>query len=81
VCRRNTRGFEAARDEAGLSESLTFHKMRHAFVSIGAHRGVALNVLAEFYGGDLETMQRVYLHLYNREQAEEDYRKAMGGAS
>ena len=71
-----------ARREAGLPETLTFHSMRHAFASLAAHRGVPLNVLSAVLGhGDVGMTQKVYLHLYGREQAEEGFRQAMGGTS
>jgi integrase len=72
------RGFEAARDKAELSENLTFHKMRHAFASLAAHRGVPVSVLSEVLGhADVGITQRVYMHLYDREKAEESFRAAM----
>jgi integrase len=77
------RGFELARDKAKLPETLTFHDLRHAFASLAAHRGVPLTVLSEVLGhADTSITQRVYTHLYGREQAEEAFRAAMaGGAS
>jgi integrase len=77
------RGFEAARDKAGLPETLTFHSMRHAFASLAAHRGVPIQVLSAALGhGDVGITQKVYVHLYGRDQAEDAFRKAMsGGAS
>jgi site-specific recombinase XerD len=44
------RGFEAARNEAELPETPTFHKLRHAFASLAAHRGVTMNLLSEVMG-------------------------------
>ncbi len=72
------RGFEAARDLAGLPKELTFHDLRHAFASIAAHRGVPLNVLAEVMGHtNVGVTQKVYIHLYGRQEAEAAFRAAM----
>jgi integrase len=61
---------------------LTFHDLRHAFASLAAHRGVPIQVLSDVLGHrDISVTQKVYLHLYGREQAEDAFRKAMGGAS
>jgi integrase len=74
------RGFEAARDAAELPEHLTFHSLRHAFASLAAHRRVPVNVLSEVMGhSNVGGTQRLYMHLYNREQVEDDFRKAMAG--
>jgi integrase len=75
------RGFEAARDLAGLPETITFHDLRHAFASIAAHRGVPLNVLSEVMGHtNAGVTQKVYIHLYGRQEAEEAFRAAMARA-
>jgi integrase len=59
------RGFEAARDKAELPETLTFHKLRHAFASLAAHRGVTMNVLSEVMGhAHVGITQSIYMHLY-----------------
>lgn len=72
------RGFEAARDAAELPEHLTFHSLRHAFASYAAHRGVPINVLSEVMGhSHVGVTQKVYVHLYGREQAEDAFREAM----
>jgi integrase len=72
------RGFQAARDKAGLPEHLTFHSLRHAFASYAAHRGVPINVLSDVMGhSTMGVTQRVYVHLYDREQAEDAFRAAM----
>lgn len=75
------RGFEAARDAAELPKRLTFHSLRHAFASYAAHRGVPVNVLSQVMGhSNVGVTQRVYIHLYGREQVEDDFRRAMGRA-
>jgi integrase len=72
------RGFEAARDLAELPPEITFHFLRHAFASIAAHRGAPVNVLSAVMGhSTVSVTQRVYVHLYGREQAEDDFRRAM----
>ena len=74
------RGFQPARDLAELPETLTFHDLRHAFASYAAHRGVPVTHLSAFMGhSHVGVTQRVYVHLYGRDQAEEEFRKAMGG--
>ena len=75
------RGFEAARDDAGLPEELSFHSMRHAFASMAAHRGVPKQVLSEVMGhANVGITDRVYKHLYDRESAEDAFRSAMSRA-
>ena len=74
------RGFEAARDKAELPATLTFHKLRHAFASLAAHRGVPMSVLSEVMGhAHVGITQSIYMHLYGRDQAEESFRNAMTG--
>jgi integrase len=61
-----------------LSDELTFHDLRHAFASIAAHRGVPINVLSEVMGHtNVGVTQKVYVHLYGRQEAEEAFRAAM----
>lgn len=63
-----------------LPEHLTFHSLRHAFASYAAHRGVPISVLSEVMGhSNIGVTQRVYVHLYGREQAEDQFRTAMAG--
>ena len=72
------RGFEPARDLAGLPGSLTFHELRHAFASRAAHRGVPLNVLSEIMGhATIAVTSNVCVHLYGRAAAEDAFRVAM----
>ena len=74
------RGFETARDLAGIPATVTFHDLRHAFASIAAHRGVPVAVLSEVMGHrDVGVTQGVYMHLYNRDAAEDAFRAAMSG--
>ena len=63
---------------AELPETLTFHKLRHAFASLAAHRGVTMNVLSEVMGhAHVGITQSIYMHLYGRDQAEDSFRNAM----
>jgi integrase len=72
------RGFEPARDVAELPKSITFHDLRHAFASLAAHRGVPVTVLSEVMGhSHVGVTQKVYMHLFGREQAEDAFRAAM----
>jgi integrase len=74
------RAFERARDLAGLPPSLTFHDLRHAFASMAAHRNVPIQVLSAAMGhADTGVTTKVYWHLFNRESAEDAFRKAMSG--
>ncbi|MDQ2983100.1 MAG: site-specific integrase [Actinomycetota bacterium] len=75
------RGFEKARDLAGLSEHLTFHSLRHAFASVMIERGVSEFVLADLMGHtDPATTRRVYVHLFNRQRSDTQVREAMESA-
>jgi len=72
------RGFEAARDRAGLDESLSFHDMRHCFASRAISRGVQLQLLSEVLGhSDSSITSKVYAHVFSRVDAEAAFRKAM----
>ncbi len=72
------RGFEPARDLAELDSSLTFHDLRHAFASFAAHRGVPVKMLSEVLGhSDVGVTMKVYLHLFERGESEDAFRKAM----
>jgi integrase len=76
------RGFEAARDLAGLPSTLTFHDLRHGFASMAAHRGVPVQTLSTALGHrHVGITQSVYLHLYSRESAEDAFRSAMSGSA
>lgn len=74
------RGFEPARDLAGLPDTLTFHDLRHAFVSRAASRGVPLEFVAEIVGHTSTSHTEVYRHIYDRPAAEQAFRQAMGRA-
>jgi integrase len=76
------RAFERARDLAGLPSTLTFHDLRHAFASLAAHSGVPIHTVSAVLGHrDISVTQKVYLHLWDRESAEDAFRAAMNGGA
>jgi integrase len=76
------RAWEPVRKLAQLPDDVTFHDLRHAFASIAASRGVPVTVLSGVMGhSDVGVTQRVYIHLFGREHAEEAFRKAMAEAT
>jgi len=77
------RGFEAARDRAGLDGSLSFHDLRHAAASRLIHEGHSPVVVARLLGhSDPSMTLRVYAHCYEGATVEEQIRQALaGGAS
>jgi integrase len=76
------RGFEPARDLAGLPKELRLHDLRHAFASRCVAAGVPVNVLSMAMGhADVSITLKTYTHLYDRAGAEDAFRRAMGGAS
>ncbi|MBA3844183.1 MAG: tyrosine-type recombinase/integrase [Actinobacteria bacterium] len=74
------RGFEPARDLAGLPSSLTFHDLRHAAASrlIGA-RLDPVTVATVLGHEDPTVTLRVYAHLWDRERTDEAVRLAFAG--
>ena len=79
-----TRGFEPAREVAGLAglePKITFHDLRHAFASIMIERGTTSVDLAEIMGHrDSRTTESIYIHLFNRQRMEAKVRAAMQSA-
>ena len=74
------RGFEAARDVAGLSKGLTFHDLRHAAASRLIHEGHSPVVVAKILGtGSGHDAPRLLARL-REEQADEAIRRALAGA-
>ncbi len=72
------RGFEAARDQAGLEASLTFHDLRHAAISRLIAQGVPDVAIAEVVGHtNPEMIRRVYGHVFERERSDEQVRRAL----
>jgi integrase len=82
LCHRNAtmRGFEAARDEAGLDGSLTFHDLRHAAASRLIAAGLDDVMVADQIGhGDSRITRAVYAHVYDRREKMLAVRKALAG--
>lgn len=75
------RAWDRIRDEARLPETLTFHDLRHCFASLSARAGVDSRTLSEVMGHTHATVTARYTHLFDRPQAEENFRKALGGLS
>jgi integrase len=72
------RGFNAARDDAGLPEGLTFHDLRHAAASRLAAAGLDPVTVAAVLGHeDANVTLRVYAHLYDRRRSDEAVRAAL----
>jgi integrase len=72
------RGFNAARDEAGLPSSLTFHDLRHAAASRLIAAGLDPVTVAAVLGHeDPNVTLRVYAHLYDRRRSDEAVRSAL----
>jgi integrase len=75
------RGWEAARDAAGLPQ-MGFHQTRHCFASRAIAAGVPVQMLAEVLGHrDPSVTLKVYAHLFDRRRSEDAFRAAMGGVS
>lgn len=72
------RGFETARDEAGLPSFLTFHDLRHAAASRLIAAGLSPVTVAAVLGHeDPTTTMRVYAHMFDRQRTDESVRKAL----
>jgi integrase len=75
------RGFEAARDLAGLPSSLSFHSLRHAAASRLIAAGVDDVVVADQLGhGDSRITRAVYAHVFDRRAKMDAVRAALQGA-
>lgn len=74
------RGFEAARDEAGLPKSLSFHDLRHAAASRLIASGVDDAMVADQIGhGDSGVTRKIYAHVYDRAAKMDAVRAALAG--
>jgi integrase len=74
------RGFEAARDEAGLPKHVTFHDLRHAAASRLIRAGLDPVTVAGVLGhDDPNVTMRVYAHLYDRVKSDAAVRAALEG--
>jgi integrase len=75
------RGFEAARDEAKLDGSLSFHDLRHAAASRLIASGLDDAMVADQIGhGDTAITRKVYAHVYDRREKMDAVRAALAGA-
>jgi integrase len=71
------RGFEAATERAGI-DGVTFHDLRHAYVSMLANRRVPSSVIAELVGHETSAItERIYMRLHDRPQTFEQVRQAL----
>ena len=76
------RGFEPARDLAGLPSSLTFHDLRHAAASRLIGAGLDPVTVAGVLGHeDANVTLRVYAHVYDRRRSDDAVREALAGVS
>jgi integrase len=76
------RGFEAARDEAGLSPDLVFHDLRHAAASRLIASGLDDAMVADQIGhGDSGITRKVYAHVYDRREKMAAVRAALAGTA
>jgi|SRR5579862_3277468 len=76
------RGFEPARDLAGLPSSLTFHDLRHASASRLIHAGLDVVTVADIQGhADPNVTLKVYAHIYDRKRKDEAVRLALAGGA
>jgi integrase len=74
------RGFEAARDLAGLPGHLTFHDLRHAAASRLIARALDPQSVADVLGhADANVTMRVYSHMFDRAKKDEQVRQALAG--
>ena len=74
------RGFEAARDRAGLPSSVTFHDLRHAAASRLIRGGLDPVTVAAVLGhSDATTTLRVYGHLWDAAATAKAVRAALAG--
>lgn len=72
------RGFEAARDDAKLDKSLTFHELRHAAASRLIAAGIDDELIADQLGHeDSSVTRRVYSHVYDRAAKADAVRAAL----
>jgi integrase len=76
------RGFEAARDEAGLPDRLTFHDLRDVYASRLISGGVDDLAVADQMGHkDSRITRQVYAHLYDRPEKMSQVRAVLAGVA
>jgi integrase len=74
------RGFEAARDKAGLPKTLSFHDLRHAAASRMIDAGLDPVTVASVLGHeDPHVTLKVYSARFNRQRKDEAVRLALAG--
>jgi integrase len=75
------RGFEPARDLAGLPSSLTLHSLRHAAASRLINAGLDPVTVASVLGHEDATVTlKVYGHLWDRDRTDEGVRRALAAS-
>lgn len=71
------RGFEPAAKLAGI-DGVTFHDIRHAFVSRLYAHGIPSTKIAELVGHESPAItERIYAHVFNAVRTDEDVREAL----
>lgn len=71
------RGFEPAAKKAGI-EGVTFHEMRHAYVSMLAAKGVSSTAIAELVGHESSAItEKIYMHVFDRQGTDDAVREAL----
>ena len=71
------RGFEPAAKKAGI-EGVTFHEMRHAYVSMLAAKGVSSTAIAELVGHESSaTTEKIYMHIFDQQRTDDAVREAL----
>jgi integrase len=71
------RGFEMAAAKAGIDD-VTFHDLRHAYVSMLAARRVPSSVIAELVGHETSVItERIYTHLHDTPRVYREVREAL----
>lgn len=73
------RGFEPAREEAGLPSLLTFHDLRHAVASRLIAAGLEETIVADVLGHDVTTLRTTYAHVFDRQRKAGAVRAAIAG--
>ena len=70
------RGFEPAAKKAGID--VTFHEMRHAYVSMLAAKGVSSTAIAELVGHESSAItEKIYMHVFDRQRTDDAVREAL----
>jgi integrase len=76
------RGWEAARDRAGLPSTLTFHQLRHVAASRLIAAGLDPVTVAAILGHeDPSITLKTYAHLWNKQDKHDAVRLALAGGA